>query len=124
MLLPVALKVDVLTQLHQHGHQGIESTGELVRQCATGQVCHQILFHDVSNVRIASLVRIPSHQFKVSWVIFWLRDQTQSWPLTVLCWSRPVQGLITCWSLQIFSANTLLLCLLGTSEQRLWLRPW
>lgn len=33
LLLPVALKVDVLTQLHQqHGHQGIERTGELVRQ--------------------------------------------------------------------------------------------
>ncbi len=33
LLLPAALKVDVLTQLHQqNGHQGIERTGELVRQ--------------------------------------------------------------------------------------------
>ncbi|KAG1930572.1 interleukin-1 receptor accessory protein-like 1-A [Pimephales promelas] len=33
VLLPVAMKAEVLTQLHQqHGHQGVKRTGQLVRQ--------------------------------------------------------------------------------------------
>lgn len=125
LLLPAALKADVLTQLHQqHGHQGIERTGELVRQRCYWPGMSSDIVSWCQECERCQFSKDTQPPVQSAWVIFCLRDQTKSWPLNLWCWSRPVQGLRKCWSLQMFSANTLLLCLLGTSGQRLWLRPW
>ncbi len=94
LLLPITLKSEVLTLLHQqHGHQGIERTGELVRRRCYWPGLSSDVSVGARNVRGVSLPRTLVHQSKVLWVIFWLHSRMKLWPLILLCWSHQAPAL-------------------------------
>ncbi len=76
VLLPAAMKSEVLTQLHQqHGHQGVERTTRLYSSDVIGRGCPRTLPAGARSVRGASVLRVISPPMLVSWDICWLHGQ-------------------------------------------------
>lgn len=108
LILPSVLKQDILTQLHQeHGHQDVECTMELVRQC-----CFWLgMISDIKQcIQRCQCCQVAKDTRLVAlWITFWHHSQRRSWPWTLHCWSL----LRTVWTMCRHLACTLSLSHLG-----------